>query len=609
MNAFYFPTGDSQKDSGLEIEIMLDTVAACSIRNYQTLPEIGQFRQPITVVRSKKKTKTYTSDIVPMIEHTTLSFSFDSDGEHQFELRSWITETQSSNPLGIEFCRQYVSKLHIEIPEIKLKNTANAICYGNMCSTKCYPFVSKIHTIRTPHQIHINAKTSRLWKYSSEEKSKSFPPGTTFNTHPQSVKSGLDFVNILFTQSKNYLPILMENNRNQQITLNKGVIGYSSLGISDYDRPKYQTKDCIQMVNSILTENDQYNKCFLLHSTVPCEPDMQDKIQRLNGNDETIFQANTAIAHCISADAKMSKGFAETICRRVNGLHEFCRRAKTSVGSALLYWDPGSNNFIYNLVTKSRFFEKPTLDNLRISLENMRRHALLNNITKFSMPKIGCGLDKLQWTDVSKLIQDTFTYSGILIQIITKRGTDSIRRNASPNNEHYIKDEVENYTNEGTNERDGVETDFTGDSKSCRPPCTEQFPILRPKQLNDDLIDYYPQYQSEDIKHLVKQFDFGHTDLEDEELVTLIDMIIDSRDVYSQHKFDISQTKQKFHVTLKTNSGLKKKWPNKCALHLEDKLEKPLGQLQDSGIIREMGDGDELGSLFVNPIKLLPKAD
>ena len=111
----------------------------------------------------------------------------------------------------------------------------------------------------------------------------------------------------------------------------------------------------------------------------------------------------------------MSKGFAETIFRRVNGLQEFCRRYKTTVGSALPYWDPESNNFTYNLVTKSKFFEKPTLDNLPISLENVRGHALLNNMNTISMPKVGCGLDKLQWTDVFRLIQDTFTYSGIQI--------------------------------------------------------------------------------------------------------------------------------------------------------------------------------------------------
>ena len=74
---------------------------------------------------------------------------------------------------------------------------------------------------------------------------------------------------------------------------------------------------------------------FLFHSTVPCEPYMQDKILILNGNDETFFQANTTIAHCISADAKMSEDYAETNCRTVNGLQERCRKTKAIVGSAL----------------------------------------------------------------------------------------------------------------------------------------------------------------------------------------------------------------------------------------------------------------------------------
>ena len=106
-----------------------------------------------------------------------------------------------------------------------------------------------------------------------------------------------------------------------------------------------------------------------------------------------------------------------------------------------------------------------------------------------------------------------------------------------------------------------------------------------------------------------KKFGFRYTDLEDEELVTLIEMIIDSRDVNCQHKFYIGHTKQKIQITLKPNSEIKKQQPSKCPLHLRDKLEKLLGQLQDSGIIQEMGDYDELGSVFVNPIILLPKAD
>ena len=132
---------------------------------------------------------------------------------------------------------------------------------------------------------------------------------------------------------------------------------------------------------------------------------------------------------------------------------------------------------------------------------------------------------------------------------------------------------------------------------------------MRPKQLNDDLTHYYLQNQSQDIKNVIKPFDFRYTDLEDEEPLTLIDMTIESRNVYSQHKVDIDQTKQKCNVTLKPNSELRKQRPSKCPFHLKEKLEKLLRQLQDSGIIQEKGDDDELGSLFVNPIILLRKPD
>ena len=149
----------------------------------------------------------------------------------------------------------------------------------------------------------------------------------------------------------------MENNRNHEITLNERLFGYSSLNVSDYDRPKYQIEDCIKMMTSILMENDQFNKCFLFHSTVPCGPDIQDEMQIPNGNDESIFQANSATAHCVSADAKMNKRFAETICRRVKGVQEHCQKAKTFVRSALSYWDLESNNFINNLVKNQTITE------------------------------------------------------------------------------------------------------------------------------------------------------------------------------------------------------------------------------------------------------------
>ena len=107
----------------------------------------------------------------------------------------------------------------------------------------------------------------------------------------------------------------------------------------------------------------------------------------------------------------------------------------------------------------------------------------------------------------------------------------------------------------------------------------------------------------------VKEFDFQFSDSTDEKMTLLIEMLIDSRDVYSQHKFDVGKTRQKFHVTLKPDVDLKKQRHSKVPLHLKEKLEKLLTQLTDADIIREMGDDDEMGSLFVNPIILMPKSD
>ena len=448
MNVFYFPTGDSKKDSGLEIEFMVDTGAACSIINYRTFCEISQFLQPITVVRSRQKTRTYTGEEIPMLGHTTLNFSFDSDGQHCFQLQLWITETKTANLLGIEFCRKYISKLHFDIPALELKDTPNTICYGSLCATKPYPYLSLIRAIRIPHQIHIDAKTSRVYKYQPEDEQTNFASGTTFIPHQKVANSGLDFVNVLCTQSEQYLPILMENNKNHQITLDKGILGYSSLDILDFERPKYQIKDCVKMVDCILSENDQYNECFLLHSTLPHEPDFRDGIRIIIGNDDTIFENQTAIAHCISADAKMTKGFAETISNHISGLQEYCYKSKAFVGSVIPFWDNDANRFIYNLVTKNKFFEKPTLENLRISLENMRGHALLNNVQIITMPKIGCGLDKLFLTEVLKTLKDIFTDSGILIQIISRNELDCKTATKPTNSEDYIENQIDSYANE-----------------------------------------------------------------------------------------------------------------------------------------------------------------
>ena len=117
-----------------------------------------------------------------MLGHTTLKFTFDSDGQHCFQLQLWITESKTANLLGIEFSRKYISKLPFDIPALELKDT-NTFSYGSLCATKLYFYLSLITAIRIPHPIHFDAKKSRVHKYRPEGEQKNFAPGKTFIPH------------------------------------------------------------------------------------------------------------------------------------------------------------------------------------------------------------------------------------------------------------------------------------------------------------------------------------------------------------------------------------------------------------------------------------------
>ena len=421
------------------------------------------------------------------------------------------------------------------------------------------------------------------------------------------MSTGLIFVNIVCNQPEPTPPILIENNKNHQITLPKGRIGFSSLDVADKEAPKYQIRNPYELTNAIITTDDKYNDCFLLHSTIPAQsPD--DCLQIIHGTEDSILQQPHSIGHCISADANMSKGFAELLSQQIPGLQDTCRRTKLLTGQTFTFWDQTSNRYIYNLVTKTKCTEKPNLPTLSLNLEEMKFHARLYGISTIAIPKIGCGLDQMNWQEVVKLLRDIFAYSNfrIVVYILEENGVHALSSEGDP--DFYAEEEVERYSEEFYLIDKDLETEFTRDAKSCQMTCDEPFPTFREKDYNNQLVEHYLQHQPIELVQYVKEFDFQFSDITDEEM-TLIDMLIDSRDVYSQHKFDVGKTRQKFHVKLKPNVELKRQRPSKVPLHLKEKLEKLLTQLKYADIIREKGDDDEMGSLFVNPIILMPKSD
>ena len=290
---FYFATGDDQKDSGLEIEFMLDTGASCSIIKYWTFWEISQFQHPIMVHRSNKLTKTYSGQVVPMIGYATIEFSYDPNGEYTFLLTVWITEMITQNLLGMDFCQSRASGNQFDLPGIELRQPPKTFCYVSLHRKKTFPYVSRILTVRLPYTMHVDVKSARCWRYSPEDPKSLFPPGSTFQP------TGLVFVNIICTQPEPTLPILIENNKNHQITLPTGWIGFSSFDVADKEEPKYQIRNPYELTIDIITTDDKYNGCFLLHSTNP-EQSPDDCLQLIHGTEDSILQQPHSIGHCIS---------------------------------------------------------------------------------------------------------------------------------------------------------------------------------------------------------------------------------------------------------------------------------------------------------------------
>ena len=231
-------------------------------------------------------------------------------------------------------------------------------------------------------------------------------------------------------------------------------------------------------------------------------------------------------------------------------------------------------------MTKTRFSEKTNLPTLSLTLEEMKSHARLYGISTIAFAKIGCGLDQMNWQEVVKLLRDIFAYSNIRIVVYTLEENGAHALSSEGDTDFFAEDEIERHSEEFYLNDEDLETDFTRDAKSCQTTCDEQFPTFREKDYKNQLIEQYLQYQPKELVQYAKKFDFQFSDITDEELTLLIDMLIDSRDVYSQHKLDVGKTRQKFHVTLKPNVELKRQRPSKIPLHLKEKLEKLLTQLR-----------------------------
>ena len=115
------------------------------------------------------------------------------------------------------------------------------------------------------------------------------------------------------------------------------------------------------------------------------------------------------LAHCINGSYNLGAGIAKTFNDRMFMQYHLWSKYPFEEGNPSMYiGDALLVGNVFNLVTKAHHYDKPTYESLYSALKDMRHQCEVLGVTHLAMPKIGCGLDRLDWDKVSTMIKEVF---------------------------------------------------------------------------------------------------------------------------------------------------------------------------------------------------------
>ena len=136
------------------------------------------------------------------------------------------------------------------------------------------------------------------------------------------------------------------------------------------------------------------------------------------------YGGERCLVHCISADFALGKGIAAEFQRRFQTRDRLRERYKDYLSRCReekILGDCLPVDGVMNLVTKERYWGKPTYRSMEAALQALKRLCRQEGIEGLAMPCIGCGLDRLAWGKVSAMIREVFSDTACDILVVTGR--------------------------------------------------------------------------------------------------------------------------------------------------------------------------------------------
>ena len=196
-----------------------------------------------------------------------------------------------------------------------------------------------------------------------------------------------------------------------------------------------------------------------------------------------LFSSKGCLAHCVSADFHMCVGVAKQVKTRYPTTYpKDVDHKKQPVFAQLI---EGERRYVYHLVTKQRYFEKPTYESIKTSLQQMRTHAEWSGVKRISLSRTGCGLDQLRWSELRSLIKDVFKGSHVAITVYVAPQQNSTLnceidvedvgsgREECPSRTHPVRSTLTSGLTEANSRNGGISKSAGGESQDSRTARTQ----------------------------------------------------------------------------------------------------------------------------------------